>query len=1770
MSDQGTFVEVEVRLKDLVSPELDAFVRRFGNVAAQLRQASQPITGLERDLGLIDPAARAARESLEAAGRGAVESAGDLELAARGAAMVGVELDALGPAGREVARELQQAGTSFERFENLAGVAGSSIGELRQSVDEIAPAATRADGSIEELVQGATRAAAGFEDLRGELSRSAAELQDVTGAADRTRSELASVAGEAIDTAQGFERVDRESTELGSELRSLEARLASVGDEIRGLDRRLDEASAGADEFGRSINRAGRNARRASQDLSGVGGVAQRQVRSLATLAAGYFGLSEAIQQAREGVSDFLDVDRSLAEVSTIAPTVDLGGLESDVFDLSLRLGLDEEDQIRGFYQTISAGITETAEAQFLLNEAAELGVAGVASTEEAVDLLTTVVNAYGLEVSAADEASDILFTTVEVGKTTISELATNLGKVLPAANQLRVPLDEVAAGIATITQGGRNTARATEGINLLFTTLLRKSQDVNAVLAQQGSSFDLNSFAARGFQSVLLEIREAYQGNEDGLVRLLEEQGAVSTLFALTAENGANYAESLDQVRGATEAVNGALARQLDSSSKQVDILVAGLRQARAEVGRSLVGLATDFAEASGGAEATAERFVGVGRGLGRVTQILGGVGQQLGALPFAALAGAAESLNAIGEAATGLDNLVVGQGIADDLRITAFALKDAGESAFEGAEDFAESTAVRNAIQSRELAEQVESTREFARLLTGTLAQLDEANRRGVEIPSLNPEILLERLRTLDERARASGLEIGDALRSGIEANGLDIDLAGLTEGLRAAGLEVDAFLGRTPERTFVDRIEEQLEGLSFRREALEIVAPDTAAFDAGIAALQADFASSLAGLLDSAETVGEEIPDAVLRELLETLGSDQIPALEVAARLGLDVPDNLREELASIENLDLEVGVSVTQQRENIEQAIIVAQAEIQAIQAEILAGTREEGDLIDARLDLRRLEAQLLGAQNVALQEQAARIIAAVDAEREKARLAAASTGQSEREAEAARSLRALQVENLTGLEQELGQIQLRADTRRQDLEAAARDNAAINSTLSVRLELLGNIQRREEDAARTRARERAEAEAQERRNRQSQAVLRSQQEILSLEGQLATTTSERLGLLDRELAQSEALIEATRQRAESEGTLSAELEASLNRQLELLGQVSERRQSDASAALLDAVASETEASRRSLLQLEAELAVTAEDRVAVLQRQLELDLAQVEVKREQAREQGTLTAEIEASLDRQRELLGRVNEENAKRIEDEERIARLQDGQGGFGESFAFGFNQATDDLQTFGDLAREVGGIAGDIPRGLGQEFIRTGEIGDEFFENLKIRVGELAAEFIILQGIQAAASFFGSPQPAAPASDGAGEEAATEAANAATESGQAIGEGADQLEGAAASTSAAGGLLSQAGISLGEGADGLTGTGLQLILGSIALNGASGALSSAAQELITGAALLLAANGVSAGLGGFGGAVAGGSLGLTAGGLGSSGSIPAFAKGGIMQGSLLGFRDLPINTYAFGGIANSPQLAIFGEGPTPAEAFVPLPDGKTIPVTITADGEQASPFGPDAFAAFAGVESSLRGVSDSIDSLVSPFVSLGRAITDGQQDVAEALPQSPELSGNVLTSEAFSQGIRELTGVLDERLVLGQSRAGSEPTSFGLSTPITSGGTPAQPGIPSGSDFGSPRASGGQDSGRMERLEQLVEAMAEAQASGGGRMVIELNQTVSPTIEINAIDGPSIRRVLASPEGRESIRGTITRAAAAGADGALTRALQSNTRRGR
>lgn len=81
---------------------------------------------------------------------------------------------------------------------------------------------------------------------------------------------------------------------------------------------------------------------------------------------------------------------------------------------------------------------------------------------------------------------------------------------------------------------------------------------------------------------------------------------------------------------------------------------------------------------------------------------------------------------------------------------------------------------------------------------------------------------------------------------------------------------------------------------------------------------------------------------------------------------------------------------------------------------------------------------------------------------------------------------------------------------------------------------------------------------------------------------------------------------------------------------------------------------------------------------------------------------------------------------------------------------------------------------------------------------------------------------------------------------------------------------------------------------------------------------------------------------GGISGLFSGGQVAATSGPMIGQMVTPTFADGGIMTSR----GPAQLRRYANGGIATGPQLAMYGEGSGP-EAYVPLPDGRSIPVSM-------------------------------------------------------------------------------------------------------------------------------------------------------------------------------------------------------------------------------
>ncbi len=136
-----------------------------------------------------------------------------------------------------------------------------------------------------------------------------------------------------------------------------------------------------------------------------------------------------------------------------------------------------------------------------------------------------------------------------------------------------------------------------------------------------------------------------------------------------------------------------------------------------------------------------------------------------------------------------------------------------------------------------------------------------------------------------------------------------------------------------------------------------------------------------------------------------------------------------------------------------------------------------------------------------------------------------------------------------------------------------------------------------------------------------------------------------------------------------------------------------------------------------------------------------------------------------------------------------------------------------------------------------------------------------------------------------------------------------------------------------------------GSARDSIGGIASDLLHGARAADALNSALERVADRLIS-----LAADRAVEGIFGKTGSststgILGGLIGSIFGG-GGTGAVAPFANGGVMSSA----GPLPLRRYAGGGIADSPQLALFGEGRRP-EAYVPLPDGRRIPAVVDIRG---------------------------------------------------------------------------------------------------------------------------------------------------------------------------------------------------------------------------
>ncbi len=284
--------------------------------------------------------------------------------------------------------------------------------------------------------------------------------------------------------------------------------------------------------------------------------------------------LNETAQAFVECAEAAAKYETSLAKISTIADPAQasMDIIKDDITALSQETGQSVTELSESVYQAISASV-DTADAVGFVSDANKLAIGGFTDTTTAVDVLTTAINAYGLETGAAAEISDMLITTQKLGKTTVGELGSTLGNVIPTAAAYKVNMQNISAAMVSMTKQGINTATAGTSIRAMLSELAKDGSTVSTVLKDEtGKSFSRLMEDGKTLGDVLQILGDSVDGDSTAFANLFSNVRAKQGALAIFNSGAQEFNGTVDQMAnsiGATDEAYGKMENTAEHAQK-------------------------------------------------------------------------------------------------------------------------------------------------------------------------------------------------------------------------------------------------------------------------------------------------------------------------------------------------------------------------------------------------------------------------------------------------------------------------------------------------------------------------------------------------------------------------------------------------------------------------------------------------------------------------------------------------------------------------------------------------------------------------------------------------------------------------------------------------------------------------------------------------------------------------------------------------------------------------------------------------------------------------------------------------------------------------------------------------------------------------------------------------------------------------------------------------------------------------------------------------
>lgn len=303
-----------------------------------------------------------------------------------------------------------------------------------------------------------------------------------------------------------------------------------------------------------------RNTKTASRDLESLGKTFKRVSD---TVEAASYEFNSGMMAAQRMLSTMQGVIRvssdfgsGMSAVSTLVDTSkeSMTAMTEAVLALGRRMPVTLTDITQGLYDLRSAG-TSADDAFGRLEGSSKLAVAALGTVQEAVDIVTSAVNAWGLEGEKAEKIYDQVFKATAYGKMTVAQLAQGFGAVAGTVAQAKIEIDEYLSAVAAMTTTGVPAAQAHTMIRAAIAGLTRESElGTKAFKAFGVKSFGELVEKSGGLVGALNNVKLAFGGNDQALIKLLGSTEGYGALLSLTGKQSAVFRQALDDMRNGEE----------------------------------------------------------------------------------------------------------------------------------------------------------------------------------------------------------------------------------------------------------------------------------------------------------------------------------------------------------------------------------------------------------------------------------------------------------------------------------------------------------------------------------------------------------------------------------------------------------------------------------------------------------------------------------------------------------------------------------------------------------------------------------------------------------------------------------------------------------------------------------------------------------------------------------------------------------------------------------------------------------------------------------------------------------------------------------------------------------------------------------------------------------------------------------------------------------------------------------------------------------------